>query len=50
MCVMLLCLDDESHLIEEKGGGEKVDFGWLPAFPHVLTASMSNFLFGYHIG
>ncbi|XP_047306963.1 probable plastidic glucose transporter 1 [Impatiens glandulifera] len=24
--------------------------GWLPAFPHVLVASMSNFLFGYHIG
>ncbi|GAB4860703.1 hypothetical protein Ancab_035865 [Ancistrocladus abbreviatus] len=29
---------------------EDVDVGWLPAFPHVLTASMSNFLFGYHIG
>ncbi|CAN6447097.1 unnamed protein product [Victoria cruziana] len=27
-----------------------VDLGWLPAFPHVLTASMANFLFGYHIG
>ncbi|XP_020699357.2 probable plastidic glucose transporter 1 isoform X1 [Dendrobium catenatum] len=26
------------------------DFSWLPAFPHVLTASMANFLFGYHIG
>lgn len=24
--------------------------GWLPAFPHVLVASMSNFIFGYHIG
>ncbi|WOH02655.1 hypothetical protein DCAR_0522044 [Daucus carota subsp. sativus] len=26
------------------------DLGWLPCFPHVLTASMSNFLFGFHIG
>lgn len=24
--------------------------GWLPTFPHVFTASMANFLFGYHIG
>ncbi|KAK4489100.1 hypothetical protein RD792_004894 [Penstemon davidsonii] len=32
------------------GSEEDVDFGWLPAFPNVLTASMSNFLFGYHIG
>ncbi|XP_011621154.1 probable plastidic glucose transporter 1 isoform X1 [Amborella trichopoda] len=30
------------------GGGD--DLGWLAAFPHVLTASMANFLFGYHIG
>lgn len=28
----------------------KADLGWLPAFPHVLLASMANFLFGYHIG
>ncbi|KAK2979053.1 hypothetical protein RJ640_013687 [Escallonia rubra] len=34
----------------QENGGEKVDLGWLPAFPHVLIASMSNFLFGYHIG
>lgn len=33
----------------EKKIGE-IDSGWLPAFPHVLTASMANFLFGYHIG
>ncbi|KAG1327068.1 putative plastidic glucose transporter 1 [Cocos nucifera] len=33
---------------EEEAGG--IDLSWLPAFPHVLTASMSNFLFGYHIG
>ncbi|KAJ4758563.1 Major facilitator superfamily protein [Rhynchospora pubera] len=26
------------------------DWSWLPVFPHVLTASMANFLFGYHIG
>ncbi|KAL0322706.1 UNVERIFIED_CONTAM: putative plastidic glucose transporter 1 [Sesamum angustifolium] len=42
--------DDRNELLAEKAGGEEVDFGWLPAFPHVLTASMSNFLFGYHIG
>ncbi|XP_038900905.1 probable plastidic glucose transporter 1 isoform X2 [Benincasa hispida] len=30
--------------------GNRIDLGWLPAFPHVLVASMSNFLFGYHIG
>ncbi|KAH6834948.1 Major facilitator superfamily protein [Perilla frutescens var. hirtella] len=42
--------DDGNNLLAEKGSGEEVDFGWLPAFPHVLTASMSNFLFGYHIG
>lgn len=23
---------------------------WLPALPHVLTAAMANFMFGYHIG
>ncbi|NP_001287652.1 probable plastidic glucose transporter 1-like [Solanum lycopersicum] len=44
--------DDEDELLLEKvivvdDGG---DLGWLPAFPHVLTASMANFLFGYHIG
>ncbi|KAL3332741.1 hypothetical protein AABB24_033009, partial [Solanum stoloniferum] len=44
--------DDEDELLQEKvivadDGG---DLGWLPAFPHVLTASMANFLFGYHIG
>uniref|UniRef100_A0A0D9XDE8 Major facilitator superfamily (MFS) profile domain-containing protein n=1 Tax=Leersia perrieri TaxID=77586 RepID=A0A0D9XDE8_9ORYZ len=30
------------------GGGD--DLGWVRVFPHVLTASMANFLFGYHIG
>lgn len=29
------------------GGGES---SWLPALPHVLTAAMANFMFGYHIG
>ncbi|KAL6143934.1 hypothetical protein ACLB2K_054629 [Fragaria x ananassa] len=47
------------HLRIRKPDGEKfrlelekkgLDFGWLAAFPHVFTASMSNFLFGYHIG
>ncbi|KAL3835075.1 hypothetical protein ACJIZ3_009811 [Penstemon smallii] len=42
--------DGENKLFTEKGSEEDVDFGWLPTFPHVLTASMSNFLFGYHIG
>ncbi|OMO92311.1 Sugar/inositol transporter [Corchorus capsularis] len=42
--------DDEDLPIQEKSGDQSVDLGWLPAFPHVLTASMSNFLFGYHIG
>ncbi|KAG2634885.1 probable plastidic glucose transporter 1 isoform X2 [Panicum virgatum] len=32
------------------GGGGGADLGWLKVFPHVLTASMANFLFGYHIG
>lgn len=27
-----------------------IEWGWLPAFPHVLMASISNMLFGYHIG
>ncbi|XP_062198895.1 probable plastidic glucose transporter 1 isoform X2 [Phragmites australis] len=31
-------------------GGGGADLGWLRVFPHVLTASMANFLFGYHIG
>ncbi|MCO5551011.1 hypothetical protein L7F22_004506 [Adiantum nelumboides] len=26
------------------------DWGWVPAFPHAITASMANFMFGYHIG
>lgn len=44
--------DDEDELLQEKDFAvdDGVDLGWLPAFPHVLTASMSNFLFGYHIG
>ncbi|XP_021723436.1 probable plastidic glucose transporter 1 [Chenopodium quinoa] len=29
---------------------KQIDLGWLPALPHALTASMANFLFGYHIG
>ncbi|KAF9590098.1 hypothetical protein IFM89_030846 [Coptis chinensis] len=46
---------DESLLVHKKGddgdGDEGVvDLAWLPAFPNVLIASMTNFLFGYHIG
>lgn len=42
--------DDENKVLKEKGSGGGSDIGWLPAFPHVLIASLSNFLFGYHIG
>lgn len=35
---------------DDDGDDGGVDLGWLPAFPHVLLASVSNFLFGYHIG
>ncbi|KAG9154529.1 hypothetical protein Leryth_014970 [Lithospermum erythrorhizon] len=42
--------DDEKKLLKEKGIDGGTDIGWLPAFPHVLIASLSNFLFGYHIG
>ncbi|KAJ8899443.1 hypothetical protein K2173_018417 [Erythroxylum novogranatense] len=35
--------------VEEKKD-ESSALGWLPAFPHASLASMSNFLFGYHIG
>lgn len=34
-------------------GGEREegwDLSWLPSLPHVATAAMANFLFGYHIG
>ncbi|XAR55333.1 hypothetical protein NMG60_11035381 [Bertholletia excelsa] len=42
-------IDTETSSLEEKSGGGD-DLGWLPAFPHILLASMANFLFGYHIG
>ncbi|KAK1317004.1 putative plastidic glucose transporter 1 [Acorus calamus] len=41
-------VDDEGEVSVEVGEGN--EFGWLPVLPHVLTASMANFLFGYHIG
>ncbi|KAE9456199.1 hypothetical protein C3L33_11892, partial [Rhododendron williamsianum] len=41
--------DGELTSLQEKGHTRN-DLGWLPAFPHVLIASSSNFLFGYHIG
>ncbi|KAI3440893.1 MFS domain-containing protein [Psidium guajava] len=40
--------EDSPSSSGDRSGG--LDVGWLPAFPHVLIASMSNFLFGYHIG
>ncbi|KMT03292.1 hypothetical protein BVRB_8g198330 [Beta vulgaris subsp. vulgaris] len=43
--------DKAEELLKGKdGSAREIDLGWLPAFPHVLTASMANFLFGYHIG
>ncbi|XP_052179090.1 probable plastidic glucose transporter 1 [Diospyros lotus] len=41
--------DEKTASVEEKGAAGN-DPGWFPAFPHVLLASMANFLFGYHIG
>ncbi|CAI9090245.1 OLC1v1024976C1 [Oldenlandia corymbosa var. corymbosa] len=41
---------DEDKSLQEQGSDEDTDLGWWPAFPHVMIASMSNFLFGYHIG
>ncbi|KAG4139180.1 hypothetical protein ERO13_D07G175400v2 [Gossypium hirsutum] len=42
--------DNEDLHNQEKSDDQIFDLGWLPTFPHVLVASMSNFLFGYHIG
>ncbi|XP_027344497.1 probable plastidic glucose transporter 1 isoform X2 [Abrus precatorius] len=46
--------DDERienvSLRQNGGGGGDFDSGWLRAFPHVFVASISNFIFGYHIG
>ncbi|KAG8489224.1 hypothetical protein CXB51_017299 [Gossypium anomalum] len=42
--------DNEDLHNQEKSDDQSFDLGWLPTFPHVLVASMSNFLFGYHIG
>ncbi|PWA61893.1 major facilitator superfamily protein [Artemisia annua] len=43
----LLDSENGNAVLEEE---DDIDIGWLPAFPHVLVASMSNFLFGFHIG
>jgi hypothetical protein len=29
---------------------ESDEISWVPVLPHVLTAAMANFMFGYHIG
>ncbi|KAJ9537622.1 hypothetical protein OSB04_030355 [Centaurea solstitialis] len=42
--------EDKRLASEEENDDQGVDVGWLPAFPHTLVASMSNFLFGFHIG
>lgn len=41
---------DNGKLLAEEEINQQEDIGWLPAFPHTLVASMSNFLFGFHIG
>ncbi|KAK9060420.1 hypothetical protein SSX86_021124 [Deinandra increscens subsp. villosa] len=41
---------DNGNLVSEEEIDQEVDIGWLPAIPHILVASMSNFLFGFHIG
>ncbi|KAI3712142.1 hypothetical protein L1987_70691 [Smallanthus sonchifolius] len=41
---------DNGKLVWKEEINQNDDVGWLPAFPHVLVASMSNFLFGFHIG
>ncbi|KAK3184422.1 hypothetical protein Dsin_031708 [Dipteronia sinensis] len=42
--------NENSSLGDRKDSEKGFDIGWLPSFPHVLIASMSNFIFGYHIG
>ncbi|KAL7250189.1 hypothetical protein ACSBR1_012231 [Camellia fascicularis] len=42
--------EGESTSLQQEGADKGIDVGWLPSFPHVLVASMSEFLFGYHIG
>ncbi|MFS7995251.1 putative major facilitator, sugar transporter, major facilitator superfamily [Helianthus anomalus] len=41
---------DNGDLVTKEEINQNDDVGWLPAFPHILVASMSNFLFGFHIG
>ncbi|TKY49974.1 plastidic glucose transporter 1 [Spatholobus suberectus] len=42
--------DEGTKNLSLRQNGANSESGWLPAFPHVLAASMSNFIFGYHIG
>lgn len=42
--------DERAEKLPLRQKDANFDSGWLPAFPHVLVASMSNFIFGYHIG
>ncbi|KAM0011574.1 putative major facilitator, sugar transporter, major facilitator superfamily [Helianthus debilis subsp. tardiflorus] len=41
---------DNRDLVTKEEINQNDDVGSLPAFPHILVASMSNFLFGFHIG
>ncbi|KAJ7570475.1 hypothetical protein O6H91_01G121500 [Diphasiastrum complanatum] len=42
-------MDGKADQTVEQGSSSK-DRDWVPVLPHVLTAAMANFLFGYHIG
>eukprot|EP00250_Pteridium_aquilinum_P018069 c23925_g1_i1 orf=362-2026(-) len=43
-------INDQIGSSDEQGVVSSFDWGWVPAFPHAVTASMANFMFGYHIG
>lgn len=48
-----ILISDQVGSSDEKDAldaGSGFDWGWVPAFPHSVTASMANFMFGYHIG
>jgi hypothetical protein len=41
---------DNGAAVEAVSAPTESQPSWLPALPHVLTAAMANFMFGYHIG
>lgn len=56
VCLLIICylvldsIEKEKFSVQEKCSSGGLDLGWVPAFPHVLIASMYNLVFGYHIG